>query len=125
MTRQPLIDPPHDSTASSLNGPSAHRNGTLTPARPDLLQLVDSAIERYPRRIAIESGNNKVLYSDLAASSIQLAHWLCNQGVGPDIPVGVRMEKSPESLIAILAILRAGGAYLPLDPHYPAERLAM
>ena len=124
MTQPTFIDRPPESAANLLNGPAAYRNGTTTPATPELLYLVESAMERHAKRTAIESSNSSLTYRELTARSNRLAHWLCAQGVGPDAPVGVRLEKSPEALIAILAVLRAGGAYVPLDPHYPAERLA-
>ena len=53
----------------------------------------------------------------------QLAHYLREQGVGPDVLVGLCVERSLEMVIALLAILKAGGAYVPLDPNYPPERL--
>src|SRR5439155_6408015 len=54
----------------------------------------------------------------------QLAHYLRARGVGPEVRVGVCLERSPEMVSALLAILKAGGAYVPLDPAYPSERLA-
>src|SRR4029453_2178120 len=54
----------------------------------------------------------------------QLAHYLQSQAVGPDVLVGVCMERSIEMVVALLSILKAGGAYFPLDPSYPLERLA-
>ena len=63
-------------------------------------------------------------YSELDARSNQLAHHLRAFGVGPEVVVGLCVERSLEMLVALLGILKAGGAYLPLDPDYPAERLA-
>ena len=54
----------------------------------------------------------------------QLAHYLQQQGVGPEVLVGVMLERSVELVVSLLAILKAGGAYVPLDAEYPAERLA-
>jgi amino acid adenylation domain-containing protein/non-ribosomal peptide synthase protein (TIGR01720 family) len=62
-------------------------------------------------------------YAELNARANQLAHYLRSLGVGRESIVGVCMERSPELMIALLAILKAGGAFLPLDPNYPAERL--
>ena len=63
-------------------------------------------------------------YGELDARSNQLAHHLRALGVGPEVVVGLCLERSLEMLVALLAILKAGGAYLPLDPDYPRERLA-
>src|SRR5262249_19368376 len=54
----------------------------------------------------------------------QLAHHLCALGVGPEVVVGLCLERSLDTLVGLLGILKAGGVYLPLDPSYPAERLA-
>src|SRR6185436_9394997 len=63
-------------------------------------------------------------YAALEAHANQLAHHLRTLGVGPETVVGLCVERSPEMVIGLLGILKAGGAYLPLDPAYPAERLA-
>ena len=63
-------------------------------------------------------------YCELNERANQLAHQLRDLGVGPEVIVGLCVERSPEMVIGLLGILKAGGAYLPLDPGYPAERLA-
>ena len=62
-------------------------------------------------------------YAALEAHANRLAHHLQSLGVGPDVLVGVLAERSLELVVGLLAVLKAGGAYLPLDPDYPAERL--
>jgi amino acid adenylation domain-containing protein len=66
----------------------------------------------------------QLTYGELNASANRLAHYLRNQCVAPGVLVGVCFERSFEAVIAILAVLKAGGAYLPLDPDYPTERLS-
>src|SRR5882762_5694639 len=88
----------------------------------DLVQLQASAT---PDSIALVSGNRHVTYGELNARANQLAHRLRSLGIGPDVPVGLCMERSTELPIAALAILKAGGAYVPLDPSYPSRRLSM
>ena len=88
----------------------------------DLVQLQASAT---PNSVALVCGNNHVTYAELNARANQLAHRLRSLGIGPDVPVGLCMERSVELPVAALAILKAGGAYVPLDPTYPARRLSM
>ena len=63
-------------------------------------------------------------YRQLDAKANQLANFLRTQGVGPEVLVGICVERSLEMVVGLLGILKAGGAYVPLDPDYPAERLA-
>ncbi|CAN5750343.1 hypothetical protein BH10CHL1_BH10CHL1_00280 [soil metagenome] len=63
-------------------------------------------------------------YRDLNRRANQLAHYLGALGIGPEILVGICLERTPDLVVAILAVLKAGGAYVPMDPTYPAERLA-
>jgi amino acid adenylation domain-containing protein len=88
----------------------------------DLVQLQASAT---PDAVALVSGNYHVTYRELNARANQLAHRLRSLGIGPDVPVGLCMERSVELPIAALGILKAGGGYVPLDPTYPSRRLSM
>ena len=74
--------------------------------------------------MAVAFGSLRLTYAQLNASANQLAHYLQALGVGPEIPVAVCMDHCPEMVIGVLGIFKAGGAYLPLDPAYPKERLA-
>jgi non-ribosomal peptide synthetase component F len=69
------------------------------------------------------AGDQRVSYAELDRRADRLAARLRRRGVGPDVPVGVHLERSIDVVVAFLGILKAGGAYVPLDPGYPAERL--
>jgi amino acid adenylation domain-containing protein len=87
--------------------------------------LVSLQAERTPDAIAVEGDDpaQALTYRALADRSAKLARHLRALGVGPDVLVAVHLERSPALLVALLGVLRAGGAYLPLDPAYPKERL--
>lgn len=78
-----------------------------------------------PDAIALVRGNESLSYGELNSRTETLAYRLRSLGVGPDVPVGLCMERSVELPIAALAILKAGGAYVPLDPTYPSRRLSL
>jgi amino acid adenylation domain-containing protein/non-ribosomal peptide synthase protein (TIGR01720 family) len=87
-------------------------------------QLFEQQAERTPDAVALIFEDEQVSYRELNAKANRLAHHLRNLGVGPDVLVGICVERSVEMLVGVLGILKAGGAYLPLDPDYPQERLA-
>ena len=64
-------------------------------------------------------------YGELDKRANQLAHHLIALGVGPEVPVGVMMERSLDLMVALLGVLKAGGAFVPMDPSYPPDRLAI
>lgn len=87
-------------------------------------QLIEAQAERTPGAVAVVCGDQQLTYSELNTRANQLAHYLAKRGVGPDVPVGICLERSLELTVALLGVLKAGGACLPLDPKYPKERLA-
>jgi amino acid adenylation domain-containing protein len=87
-------------------------------------ELFEKQVERTPQSIAVAFGDRLLTYRELNEQSNQLAHHLRRLGVGLEQRVGVCVERSPEMIIAVLGVLKTGGAYLPLDPSYPRERLA-
>ncbi|HEX2189232.1 MAG TPA: amino acid adenylation domain-containing protein, partial [Longimicrobiaceae bacterium] len=78
---------------------------------------------RAPEAIALLDGRKAMTYGALDRRAAILARHLRNLGVGPETPVGLCMERTPELLVGVMGIWKAGGAYVPLDPGYPAERL--
>ena len=88
-----------------------------------LPHLVEMQVARLPEAVAVSYGANQISYRELNTRSNQLAHYLRRRGVGPDVRVGVLLERSIEMVVALLAILKAGGAYVPLDGSNPPQRL--
>lgn len=93
------------------------------PSRTCLHQLFEANVARCAEATAVISGDRTLTYRALELQANRLAHRLRAMGVGPETIVGVCLPRSPEMVVAILAVLKAGGAYLPLDSEYPAERL--
>ncbi|HEV2733653.1 MAG TPA: amino acid adenylation domain-containing protein, partial [Longimicrobiaceae bacterium] len=94
------------------------------PAGPLVHERVAEQARRRPAAIAVVSGGATLTYGELDARSGRLAARLTERGVGPETRVGVLMERAPELVVAQLAALRAGAAYLPIDPALPDERIA-
>ncbi|HWM02063.1 MAG TPA: amino acid adenylation domain-containing protein [Actinophytocola sp.] len=91
-------------------------------SRPCPVLVAEQAAAR-PDAPAVVAGDAVLGYGELDQRANRLAHHLIVLGVGPETPVAVGLPRSPELVVALLAVLRAGGAYLPLDPEYPARRL--
>src|ERR1043166_5811680 len=87
-------------------------------------RLFAAQVQQTPELAAVIFGEQQVTYAELDGRANQLAHYLGKLGVGPEVKVGVFMERSLEMMIAVLGIVKAGAAYVPLDPNYPAERLS-
>ena len=86
-------------------------------------QLFEAQVEQTPNSVALMFEDQQLTYWELNCRANQLADYLQTLGVGPEVLVGLCVERSIEMVVAILAILKAGGAYVPLDPAYPIERL--
>ena len=125
-----------DSTGSRLPGsPMASHIGKQEPIGSDVAARTYEQTSSIPQlvaevgmkadAVALVSGSQTMSYGVLNTRANQLAHLLRQLGIGPDIPVAIALERSTEALVAALAIMRAGGAYLPLDLSNPPERLAL
>lgn len=86
-------------------------------------ELFQNRVVQNFNQIAVISGNERLTYLELNRRANQLAHYLRKLGVGPEIVVGLCMERTPAMIVTLLGILKAGGAYLPLDPTCPKKRL--
>jgi amino acid adenylation domain-containing protein len=93
------------------------------PKHECLHHLFEAQVEKTPEATAVVFEDQSLTYAALNARANKLAHHLRALGVGPDVPVGICMERSLEMIVSLFGILKAGGAYVPLDPDYPEERL--
>ncbi len=89
-----------------------------------LHELIEDQATRTPDAVAVTFEGTQLTYVELDRRANQLAHFLQGLGVGPEVLVGICVERSLAMIVALLGILKAGGAYVPLDPSYPSERLA-
>ncbi|MEU0569105.1 amino acid adenylation domain-containing protein [Nonomuraea sp. NPDC005983] len=97
---------------------SGHAGGTVT-------DLIAEAVAAYPGEVAVTCGDQAVTYAELERRVSRLADELAGHGAGDGDIVGLRVNRSIDAIVAMLAIWRAGAAYLPLDPSYPSERLRL
>ncbi len=90
-----------------------------------LVELFEEQVRRSPGAVAVIYQEQELTYRELNERANRLAHLLIGEGVGPEDVVALALPRSPEMIVALLGILKAGAAYLPIDPDYPAERLAL
>ena len=98
-------------------------NSLEYPKDTSLVSLIHEVSLKYSNNIAIEYKQQKLTYKDLNEKSNQLADLLILQGVTIGQTIGLALDRSPEMIIALLAIMKSGAAYVPLDPEYPRERI--
>ncbi len=100
------------------------RTESASPRHCCVHELVEEQAERTPDDVAVTVGSHRLTYRELNRRANQVAHRVRELGAGPDALVGICLDRSPDLIAAVLGVLKAGAAYLPLDPEYPAERLA-
>jgi amino acid adenylation domain-containing protein len=93
------------------------------PSQPIVHELFETQVDSTPDHVAVVFEGQQLTYAELDARANQVARHLREMGVGPDVPVGIMMERSIEMMVGVLGILKAGGTYVPLDPAYPTDRL--
>ncbi|PCC69208.1 amino acid adenylation domain-containing protein [Nannocystis exedens] len=121
VSRQPLL--PRGERRRVLRALDAR--DAPAPRGPACLHArVEAHARRDPAAPAVRFADRRLTYGELDRRSNQVAHLLRRRGVGPDVLVGVCMERSVDMIVAMLAVLKAGGAYVPFDPTHPAPRLA-
>jgi len=119
VSRIPILTPADLAVQAALN------DTTRDWPRDRLLhQLVEEQVDRTPDAVAVAQGEATLTYAELDRRANRLAHHLRSLGAAPDTLVGLCLERKPEMLVAMLAVHKAGAAYVPLDPAFPAERLA-
>ncbi|MFJ9030555.1 amino acid adenylation domain-containing protein [Streptomyces sp. NPDC102274] len=93
------------------------------PQQGTLTELLETAAARHPDAIAVRDRTTRLTYGELHERANRLAHLLISRGAGPERVVGLLLPRTTEAVVAMLAVLKTGAAYLPLDPAYPAQRI--
>jgi amino acid adenylation domain-containing protein/non-ribosomal peptide synthase protein (TIGR01720 family) len=120
---------PSDRALHALGEPERLPESSIGPPLPEdagtpvHLRILEQA-RRTPAAVAVSHGARRLTYGELDARSAALAAALARLGVGPETRVALYSDASPDAIVGILAVLRAGGAYVPVDPAYPRERIA-
>jgi amino acid adenylation domain-containing protein len=94
------------------------------PRETGVHQLVDAQVKAKPDAIAVDAAGNRLTYAELDRRANRIAHRLRAEGAGPGTLVGICMDRTADMVAGLLAVLKTGAAYLPLEPRYPTDRLA-
>ncbi|MCO7245650.1 non-ribosomal peptide synthetase [Halomonas sp. Mc5H-6] len=126
LAEQVLKEPNTPLASLEIPAPTSVLEGKSTAlSYGNVTQLWGQAVEEHSQQLAMQDAwDNTVTYGSLDAQAQRLAAALREQGVGPEVRVAIHAERSCEYVLGILAVLKAGGAFVPLDPQLPAERLA-
>jgi amino acid adenylation domain-containing protein len=121
---QPILNLPLLTKAERRRLLEQGNTAPVTGSAACLQTLFEAQAARTPTAVAVSCGAERLTYEELNRRANQVGHHLRRLGVGPEVPVGLCLERSLDLVIAVLGVIKAGGAYLPLDPAYPAERLS-
>jgi len=121
---QNLSDLPLLTTAEHQQILTTWNSNKISVPQQCIHQLFEAQVEKTPDAVAVVFEKEQLTYQELNQRANQLAHYLQTQGVKAEVLVGICLGRSCELVVGILGVLKAGGAYLPLDPAYPQERLA-
>lgn len=123
--QKPILQLPllHEAERERLLAP-AHNAGTHCTPHGCLHEYFEAQAQRHPTRIAVRHGSRHWSYDELNQLSNRLAHYLIQNGVGPESLVGLCVEPAIDTLVGILGILKAGGAYVPIGPDQPERRIS-
>ncbi|MET8842361.1 amino acid adenylation domain-containing protein [Streptomyces rubiginosohelvolus] len=126
--RAAVADPTRPIGAADVLLPGEHERlavppGPAAPAATIAGRFAEQ-VRRAPDAVAVVSGAERLSYAELDARANRLAHWLIGRGVGPEVRVGLLLPRTAEIVVAMLAVVKAGGVYVPVDPAYPADRIA-
>lgn len=101
--------------------PARRARASRTPLLP---QLLATAVETHPAGVALVFGGREMTYAELDARSSRIAHMLIGRGIGPGSSVAIGIRRSFDSMVALWAVAKTGAAFVPVDPNYPADRIA-
>ncbi|MET0794459.1 MAG: amino acid adenylation domain-containing protein, partial [Polyangiaceae bacterium] len=125
LLREIVIDPARPvGELTWANAPQFSPRTGLETSFNTVHRIFEEQVRARPEATALLMGDRSTSYAQLNVRANRLAHALIGLGVGPEVLVGVALERSEEMIVSLLAVLKAGGAYLPLDPAYPSDRLA-
>ncbi|GAB3136777.1 hypothetical protein GCM10027290_01110 [Micromonospora sonneratiae] len=110
-----------DPERADLLGPWA--GSPASPVGAGVVELFTQEVQQHPDVVAVEFGDQRLTFAELDVRANRLAHHLRELGVRPEVPVAVCLERGLEVVVTLLAVLKAGGVYIPIDPDHPAERL--
>ncbi|MER2208952.1 MAG: condensation domain-containing protein, partial [Rhodococcus sp. (in: high G+C Gram-positive bacteria)] len=100
------------------------RRGVASVGESTLAQILGDTARTYPDAIALEDSERSLSYGELERRSNRIARYLMDLGVGPETPVALAVARSVDSVLAVWSVTKAGGVFVPVDPRYPADRVA-